>query len=472
MIQNLLQKYNVPVPRYTSYPPANYFTDTFTNTDYEAAIEASNTASPGHISFYVHIPFCRHLCHYCGCNSFAMMNRSVVERYIEALHVEIDKVKERLAPGRKISQIHYGGGSPTAMPVYVLKELNDHLLAGFETIDFTDKYAAIKIHFGEYGNLAFLRPNYARVVADYVKELGGKPFLTDCNTLYVGSRKNALDHLETAYVNGFSPYQTGCHVIIGDGLKGTDETIVPIDGEYVKEAKIGHAIMDADVFISLSHFKGHEATGFGGALKNIGMGCGSRAGKMQQHASGKPAVNAEVCRGCHRCAKECGSDAITYVNKKAVIDYDKCKGCGRCIGACSFDAVYNPNSSANELLDRKMAEYAQAVCHGRPHFHIALVQDISPNCDCHGENDAPILPDIGMFASFDPVALDQACADACLQATPIANSQLGEHLAKPGWHFHHDHFKDSNPNIEWKATLDQAEKIGLGTREYELKRIK
>ena len=139
--------------------------------------------------------------------------------------------------------------------------------AGFETIDFTDKYTAIKIHFGEYGNLAFLRPNYARVVADYVKELGGKPYLTDCNTLYVGSRKNALDHLETAYVNGFSPYQTGCHVIIGDGLKGTDETLVPIDGEYVKEAKIGHAIMDADVFISLTHFKGHEMAGFGGALK-------------------------------------------------------------------------------------------------------------------------------------------------------------------------------------------------------------
>ena len=128
---------------------------------------------------------------------------------------------------------------------------------------------------------------------------------------------------------------------------------------------------------------------------------------MQQHASGKPAINKELCRGCHRCSKECGSDAITYENKKAVIDYDKCKGCGRCIGACSFDAVYNPNSSANELLDRKMAEYAQAVCHGRPCFHISLVQDISPNCDCHGENDAPILPDIGMFASFDPVALDQ-----------------------------------------------------------------
>ena len=249
------------------------------------------------------------------------------------------------------------------------------------------------------------------------------------------------------------------------------QAIDSIRDEYIKEAKIGRAVMDADVFISLTHFKGHESTGFGGAIKNIGMGCGSRAGKMQQHASGKPSVREKLCRGCRRCAKECGSDAITYVNKKAVIDYDKCKGCGRCIGACSFDAIYNPNYNANELLDRKMAEYAQAVCYDRPCFHISLVQDISPNCDCHGENDAPILPDIGMFASFDPVALDQACADACLKAAPIANSQLGEHLSQPGWHCHHDHFKDSNPNIEWQATLDQAEKIGLGTRQYELKRI-
>ena len=230
--------------------------------------------------------------------------------------------------------------------------------------------------------------------------------------------------------------------------------------------------MDADIFISLTHFKGHEATGFGGAIKNIGMGCGSRAGKMDQHKSGKPAIQEDLCRGCRRCAHECGSDAISYSDGKAVIDYDKCKGCGRCIGACSFDAVYNPNDSANELLDRKMAEYAQAVCHGRPCFHISLVQDISPNCDCHGENDAPILPDIGMFASFDPVALDQACADACLSAQPIADSQLGEHLAAEDWECHHDHFKDSNPNVEWRATLEQGEKIGLGTRQYILKKLK
>lgn len=169
--------------------------------------------------------------------------------------------------------------------------------AGIENIDFENKFVAIKIHFGEPGNLAYLRPNYAKTVVDVVKKLGGKPFLTDCNTLYVGQRKNALDHLEAAYENGFSPFSTGCHVIIGDGLKGTDDIEVPVEGgEYVKTAKIGRAIMDADIFISLNHFKGHEAAGFGGALKNIGMGCGSRAGKMEQHRSGKPSVDIEKCK--------------------------------------------------------------------------------------------------------------------------------------------------------------------------------
>ena len=345
--------------------------------------------------------------------------------------------------------------------------------AGIGEIDMEKKLVAIKLHFGEPGNLTYLRPNYAKAVADVVKELGGVPFLTDCNTLYPGSRKNALEHLTCAQANGFWPMTTGCQILIGDGLRGTDEVEVPVpNGEYCKTAKIGRAIMDADIFISLSHFKGHESTGFGGAIKNIGMGCGSRAGKMEQHASGHPAVQEDLCRGCHRCAKECGSDAITYdANNKAVIDQTKCKGCGRCIGACNFDAIYSQCDSANEMLDRKMAEYAAAVCAGRPCFHISLVQDISPNCDCHCENDAPILPDIGIFASFDPVALDQACADACLNAQPLPNSQLGQNLAKPGWNCHHDNFKDSNPNIEWKATLDQAEKIGMGTRQYVLKKV-
>ena len=345
--------------------------------------------------------------------------------------------------------------------------------AGIGNIDMDGKLVAIKMHFGEMGNIAYLRPNYAKAVADVVRELGGKPFLTDCNTLYPGYRKKAIDHLYNAEVNGFNWMTTGCPVIIGDGLRGTDDIEVPVrNGVLCKTAYIGHAIMDADVFISLTHFKGHESTGFGGTLKNIGMGCGSRAGKMQQHNAGKPHVITEKCRGCHRCARECGSDAISYDTGKAWINPDLCKGCGRCIGACSFDAIENDNWDANEILCRKTAEYSQAVCDGRPCFHISLITDVSPNCDCHGENDAAILPNIGMAASFDPVALDQASADLCLQAPPMPNSQLSDNLAKPDWHVHHDHFLDSNPNIHWKETLEHAEKIGMGTRAYELVKLK
>ena len=347
------------------------------------------------------------------------------------------------------------------------------IAAGIKDIDFDKKFVAIKMHFGEMGNLSFLRPNYAKAIADLVKEQGGLPFLTDCNTLYPGSRKNALEHIECANINGFNSISTGCQIIIGDGLKGTDDIEVPVkNGEICKTAKIGRAVMDADIFISLAHFKGHEMTGFGGAIKNIGMGCGSRAGKMEQPSSGTVVVNAEKCRGCRRCAKECGSDAITYVDNKAVIDKDICKGCGRCIGACGFDAIRNEQWDAGDLLDKKMAEYAQAVVQDRPCFHINMMMDISPNCDCHGENDAAILPNIGMAASFDAVALDQACVDLCQKAEPIKNSQLGDNLAKPDWHHHHDHFMDSNPNVHWKETLEHAEKIGMGTREYELITLK
>ena len=341
--------------------------------------------------------------------------------------------------------------------------------AGIGSIDMEGKFVAIKMHFGELGNLAYLRPNYARAVAELVKENGGIPFLTDCNTLYPGSRKNALEHLDCANINGFNPMTTGCQVIIADGLRGTDDVAVPVrNGEYCQEAYIGRAVMDADIVISLNHFKGHEATGFGGALKNLGMGCGSRAGKMQQHNFGKPSVDPELCRGCKRCAKECGSDAIIYEDGKAVIQDDLCKGCGRCIGACSFDAIANRNDNANEVLGCKIAEYSMAVVDGRPNFHITLAQDMSPNCDCHAENDAPILPDLGMFASFDPVALDMACVDMALEAVPIANSQLGDNLAKPGWKKLKDHFYNSNPNIRWEDTIRHAQKIGLGSMEYDL----
>ena len=345
--------------------------------------------------------------------------------------------------------------------------------AGMDTIDMNDKFVAIKIHFGEPGNLSYLRPNYAKALADVIKSQGGRPFLTDCNTLYVGRRKHALEHIEAAYENGFTPFSTGCQVIIADGLKGTDEALVPVaGGEYVKEAKIGRAIMDADVIISLNHFKGHECTGFGGAIKNLGMGSGSRAGKMEQHSSGKPQVDQELCRGCHACAKDCAQGAISFDGaNKASIDHNKCVGCGRCLGRCNFDAISCPSDAASKLLNCRIAEYAKAVVDGRPNFHINLVMDISPNCDCHSENDAPIIPDVGMFASFDPVALDQACADACNNMPVLPGSQLADNLATPGFCACGDRFTDSAPITHWQSALEHGEKIGLGTREYELIKV-
>ena len=361
----------------------------------------------------------------------------------------------------------FGDGLPMKLKKLIKK-------AGIGQIDMEGKFAAIKLHFGELGNISYLRPNYAKAVADVVKELGGKPFLTDCNTMYPGKRKNALEHLECAWENGFTPLTVGCPILIGDGLKGTDDIPVPVSGcEYVKEARIGRAVMDADVFISLTHFKGHEVTGFGGAIKNIGMGCGSRAGKTEQHCSGKAKIDETLCRGCLACQKECANDGLEFDAdaKKMRVNLENCVGCGRCLGACNFDAIAFDFNAAVEMLNCRMAEYTKAVVDGRPCFHISLVVDVSPNCDCHGENDVPILPNLGMFASFDPLALDQACADACLKADPLPGSQLADNMAKADFVDHHDHFTNSRPETEWRSCLAHAEKIGLGTREYELIKI-
>ena len=361
-----------------------------------------------------------------------------------------------------------GEGLPTKLK-RLIKE------AGIGDIDMDGKFVAVKMHFGELGNLSFLRPNYARAIVDVVKELGGVPFLTDCNTLYPGSRKNAIEHLYCAWENGFTPMTVGCPVIIGDGLKGTDDIEVPVEGgEYIDKAMIGRAVMDADIFISLSHFKGHETTGFGGAIKNIGMGCGSRAGKKAQHMNGQPEIDHELCRGCRACLRECANDGLSFdeSTRKMSINTQNCVGCGRCIGACNFDAIAFANYAATKDLNCRMAEYTKAVIQNRPNFHVSLIVDVSPNCDCHAENDAPILPNIGMFASFDPLALDQACVDACLKATPLPNSQLAEAMEKEDFCDHHDHFENITPNSEYKTCLAHAEKIGLGTRDYEIVVVK
>ena len=231
--------------------------------------------------------------------------------------------------------------------------------------------------------------------------------------------------------------------------------------------------MDADVFLTLTHFKGHEATGFGGTLKNIGMGCGSRAGKMEMHSAGKPHVDQELCIGCGACSRICAHSAAVVTDKKASINHDKCVGCGRCIGVCPKDAVLAASDEANDILNCKIAEYSKAVINNRPAFHISLVMDVSPNCDCHAENDLPIVPDVGMFASFDPVALDKACADAVNAQPVIHGSVLEEHVKEHEEESkHHDHFHMSHPDTNWVSCIEHAKKIGLGTDEYELIEIK
>lgn len=335
--------------------------------------------------------------------------------------------------------------------------------AGVEQLDLTGKFVAIKMHFGEPGNLAYLRPQYARAVADVVKKLGGKPFLCDCNTLYNGLRHNALDHLCAAEMDGFNSVTTGCNVIIGDGIKGTDDVAVPIDGELVSNAYIGRAIVDADVVISLSHFKGHENAGFGGCLKNLGMGCGSVAGKRDQHSGSKPIVNVSGCVGCGLCQTQCAYNAISLINGKANITHAKCVGCSRCVGVCPQKTINFIGQRTEDILNKKIAEYAYAVVKDKQTFHVNVIVDVSPNCDCHHENDVPIIPNVGMLCSFDPVAIDVASAHLCMQQPIIAHSVAGESHTHSG-----DVFFDAHSNTNWTVATTHAERLGAGSCQYQL----
>ena len=318
--------------------------------------------------------------------------------------------------------------------------------AGIEKIDFKDKFVAIKIHFGELGNVAYIRPNYAAVIVKVIKELGGKPFLTDSNTLYKGSRDNAVDHIHTAMVNGFNPIAVGCDVIIADGLRGKDERIINVDGEFCPEPKIGAAIADADIVISMNHFKGHEMAGFGGAIKNLGMGSGSVAGKQDMHSTAQPKIETDKCIGCKICEKNCNHGAVHVVEsdettangrKKhlAVINYDKCVGCGQCVALCKSEAAVMGSTESGIILNYKIDEYTKAVLKGKENFHISFIMNVSPECDCWAHNDAAVIPDLGIAASFDPVALDQACADLVTAAPILSTDNVLNHKE----HSHDEH---------------------------------
>ncbi len=338
--------------------------------------------------------------------------------------------------------------------------------AGLADIDFQNRMVAIKMHFGEPGNLAFIRPNYAAELVAMIKELGGKPFLTDASTLYSGLRSNAIDHLDSAMKNGFSPLTVGCPVIIADGLKGIEYREITINQKHCQKAKIGSAIADADIVISLNHFKGHEQTGFGGAIKNLGMGSGSRGGKMEMHSSSKPRIIGENCTACGMCIESCPQQAILLSDEeRAMIDEELCIGCGQCVALCRFNSAQVVWKQSVQVTAEKIAEYALAVIKGKPNFHINIVNSVSPHCDCWSYNDSAIVSDLGIAVSFDPVALDKACVDMVNKAPALPATVLAEKGCKPG----DDKFSLVHPRTNWRAGLEYAEEIGLGKLHYDLK---
>ena len=328
--------------------------------------------------------------------------------------------------------------------------------------------AAIKIHFGEKGNSAFIRPIFARRVVDELKKLGAKPFLTDSSTLYPGERKEAVSALACGIENGFAYAVVGAPLIISDGLRGVTETTVAVEGELLQEVYIGTEIVEADALVALSHFKCHELTGFGGAIKNLGMGCASRKGKLVQHSTVAPVVVAKACTGCAICIKSCAHDAIVISDGKAIIDAVACAGCSRCITVCPTRAINIQWNEAADLVMKKMAEYAKGAVTGKQDktVYLNFITQVSPACDCYGHCDAPIVNDIGICASTDPVALDQACADLVNAARGNEGSAL-QSGHQPGG----DKFRGVWPQIPWEVQLEHAEKVGLGSRTYELVKL-
>jgi uncharacterized Fe-S center protein len=324
---------------------------------------------------------------------------------------------------------------------------------------------AIKLHFGEKGNTAFIRPVFIRRIVDRVRALGASPFLTDSNTLYAGTRGNSVAHLHTAIENGFAFSVVNAPVIIADGLRGASSRAVRINRPIFRSAYIGKEIVESDALISVAHFKGHELSGFGGTIKNLGMGCASRKGKLEQHSGLSPAVDRDKCVACGDCVKHCAHSALSIRDERAAINPGKCVGCGECILICPNGAINIQINADTVLFQKKMVEYALAVLkgkRGRAAFVNFLTQ-ISPACDCYGHNDAPIVQDLGILASRDPLAIDQASVDMVNRRQALENTCLTSHRG-PG----EDKFRGLYPDIDWTVQLDYAEEMGLGERSYEL----
>ncbi|NVL90451.1 MAG: DUF362 domain-containing protein [Desulfobacterales bacterium] len=353
------------------------------------------------------------------------------------------------------------------------ENLTDKVKRLLEAIGLADRVkeralVAVKLHFGEAGNTAYVRPVFLRKIVDTIKELRGCPFLTDANTLYVGSRSDSVSHLTTAIRNGFTYAVVDAPLVIADGLRGGNETAVTVNLKRFKRVYIGSEIVRADTIVSVAHFKGHELSGFGGTIKNLGMGCASRKGKLAQHSTVSPGVSRKKCEGCGECVSYCAQEAISLIDEKAEIDPKKCVGCGECIIICPNQAIQIKWGQDIPAFLESMVEYTAGVLKGKRDSATFLnfITQVSPACDCYSHNDAPIVADIGIVASTDPVAIDQASADLVNNAEGLKDSCLTKNF-RPG----EDKFRALYPKVDWEIQLEYAEAIGLGTRDYELVNI-
>jgi uncharacterized Fe-S center protein len=323
--------------------------------------------------------------------------------------------------------------------------------AGFASMIKASSLVAIKQHMGEGQNTTHISPIITKAIVEKVKSLKANPFVTDSNTLYRGRRTNAVDHLLLAYEHGFSLEKLGAPVIIADGLIGIEQVPVEINKKHFKEVFVSAAGYHAHSIIALTHVTGHPLSGLGGTIKNFAMGLASRSGKINQHCSVRPKVKESDCVACETCAEWCPADAIT-VDKYAVIDEDKCIGCGECMAICPSNVIEAPWGESSENMQEKMAEYTLGIVKNKEDrvACISFITNVTKGCDCYGTVQNKEIPDVGIIASSDPIALDTATADIIIK-------RLGK-----------DTFKEFYPNVDYRIQLKHGQAIGLGSMDYEL----
>jgi uncharacterized Fe-S center protein len=320
-------------------------------------------------------------------------------------------------------------------------------LSGFLDLLPYRRKLGVKVHFGEEGNNNFLNPKYVRETINTVSQRGVQPVLLETSTLYRGKRADAKSHTELAHSHGFRLSEVLAPIQILDGKRGEKYFTKEINLTYVKKAKIAQGLRRVSLLINLAHFKGHFVTGFGGVIKNVAMGLAAKGGKLEMHSLTKPYVNPDKCKSCGDCLDACPNDSISFVRYVAKIG-PTCYGCASCIAACPYGAIQVKWNQASDMTQLKLAEYAKAILDNRKTIHFNFMLNLTPNCDCYPQTEEPFMPDIGFFASYDPVAVEQAAYDKVKEKV-----------------------KEIYPHLKPDITLEHAEKVGLGNRDYQITEV-